>query len=285
MAQEVLETPKSKDAKDATEEWPVKKKPRALRTLLRQRELISSLVFRDIRARYKQSVLGVAWALLTPVGMTIVYTVVFSHIVKVDTGGIPYPIFSYAALLPWTFFSQAIASGTECLVMNFALITKIYFPREVFPIAATLGKTVDFALGVLVLIPLFFIYHVQISWTVLLVVPLLAIQLAFMLGVSFMVSSVNLFYRDIRHVVPLLLHVWMYLTPIIYPLNLVPNKLIPFYMLNPMAPIIEGYRSVVLQGQQPMWGYLGVAAAISFAMLVIGYRVFKKLEPKFAEAI
>lgn len=217
--------------------------------------------------------------------MMIIYTVVFSHIVRVETGKIPYPIFSYIALLPWTFFSQGMVAGTECLVGNFNLITKIYFPREVFPIAAVLGKTVDLGLGILVLIPLFIIYQVDVTWKILMVVPVLVIQLSLMLGLTFVLSSANLFYRDIRHVVPLLTTVWMYLTPIIYPLDLVPKKYLPIYMLNPMAAMMDTYRRVALLGQSPQWGYLGLATICSIVVLVVGYRMFKKLEPVFAETI
>lgn len=270
---------------EAIEDWPEEKREGALRTLLGQRELITSLIFRDIRSRYKQSALGIAWALLTPLVMTAVFTVVMSKIAKVDTGNIPYPIFSYIALLPWTFFSQGLTAGTECLVANFNLITKIYFPREVFPISAVLGKVIDLGLGVLVLVPLFVIYHVKITWLVLLVLPVMLVQTCLMLGLTFIMSSLNLFYRDIRHVVPLLTTVWMYLLPIIYPLELVPKKYLALYMLNPMVSIMDAYRKVALQGETPMWNYLGLSAAVSIIIMIAGYWMFKKLEPAFAETI
>lgn len=267
------------------EEWPKQKKQRALRLLYGSRELILSLTQRDIRARYKQSVLGILWALLQPLAMMVIYTIVFSRIVRIDTGSIPYPIFSYVALLPWTFFSQSLSTGTECLVSNFNLITKIYFPREAFPIAAVLGKTVDLGLGILVLVPLFIIYHVSASWWFLMVIPVVIMQACLTLGVVFLTSSANLFYRDIRHAIPLFTSVWMYLSPIIYPLDRVPAKYLGIYLLNPMAVFIDSYRKAVLMNQAPMWGHLGVASAISVLLLVIGYRTFKRLEPLFAETI
>lgn len=281
MEQQILEQPDERE----NEQWPEEKRQGALRILIGHRELIASLILRDIRARYKQSVLGIAWALLQPLAMMIIYTVVFSHIVKVDTGEIPYPVFSYIALLPWTFFSQSVVAGTECLVSNFSLITKIYFPREVFPISAVLGKSIDLALGILVLVPLFVIYSIQPTWMVIIIIPVLLVQLCLMLGLTFLLSSFNLFYRDVRHIVPLLTTMWMYLTPIIYPLDLVPKKYLAIYMLNPMAPIMDAYRKVALQGEPPMWGYLGISAAISVLALIVGYRVFKRLEPAFAELI
>lgn len=260
-------------------------KESALRVLWQHRELVQSLTLRDIRSRYKQSVLGIAWALLQPLAMMIIYTVVFSHIVRIDTSGIPYPIFSYIALLPWTFFGGGLVAGTECLVSNFNLITKIYFPREVFPISAVLGKTVDLGLGLLVLIPLFVFYQVHMTWWVLLTVPVLLLQACFLLGLTFIFSSVNLFYRDIRHVTPLLTQLWMYLTPIIYPLSLVPKRFLGLYMLNPMASIMDTFRRIALEGSAPQWEYLGLAAGVSVLTLVVGYRVFKRLEPAFAETI
>ena len=267
------------------DEWPEEPRIGALRTLWSHRELVWSLTYRDIRSRYKQSALGVAWALLQPMAMTLIYTVVFSHIVKVDTGKIPYPLFSYVAMLPWVFFSGGLNAGTECLVSNFNLITKVYFPREVFPISAVLGKIVDLALGMLVLIPLFIYYHVHVTSWLLFALPLLILQTCFVLGLAFILSAANLFYRDIRHVMPLVTQVWMYLTPIIYPVSLVPKKYLGLYMLNPMAAVMEAFRRCALQGSAPAWGYLGLAAAVSVVTLVVGYRVFKKLEAGFAETI
>ncbi|MHB1456443.1 MAG: ABC transporter permease [Armatimonadota bacterium] len=276
------------DPLDSTEQsdfWPEEKRKNALQILFEHRELVFSLILRDIRSRYKQSALGIAWALLQPLALTIVYTIVFSHITKVDTGGIPYPIFSYIAMLPWTFFSLGLISGTECLTSNYNLITKIYFPREVFPIASTLGKIVDLMLGILVLIPFFFYYQIHVTPTVLLVIPVFIIQICFLMGLTFAFSSINLFYRDIRHAMPLLTQVWMYLSPIIYPLSLVPSKYLNLYMINPMAVIMDSYRRTALLGQMPDWKYLAISALISIVVLVIGYRIFKKLEPSFAEMI
>lgn len=267
------------------EEWPKERKSGALRTLWKNRELVLSLTQRDIRSRYKQSVLGITWAILQPLALMVIYTIVVSRILGVKTGNIPYPIFAYTALLPWTFHSQSLSAGTECLVANFNLITKIYFPRETFPIAAVLGKTVDLALGILVLVPLFIAFHVHVTWWALLVPIILLIQVCLTLGIVFITSSANLFYRDIRHVIPLLITTWMYLSPIIYPLDRVPAKYLSIYLLNPMATFIDSYRRVVLYGQAPLWNYLGIAAGVSVALLAIGYIRFKKLEPLFAETI
>lgn len=268
-----------------TDDWPEERRRGPLGTLWRHRELVRSLTRRDIRSRYKQSVLGIAWALLQPLAMTLVFTVVMSHIAKIDTGGTPYPIFAYIAMLPWTFFAGGLTGGSECLVSNYSLITKIYFPREVFPISAILGKMVDLGLGMLVLVPLLIYYHIHLTWSVLLVIPLLLIQVCLMLGVTFLLSSWNLFYRDIRHVLPLLVTVWMYMSPVIYGLESVPKRYLTAYMMNPMATIMDGFRGVVLEGRVPHWHYLGIAATVSIAFLIFGYRTFKRLEPAFAETI
>lgn len=284
MEQAVVEKPQAGRPEPP---WSDERKPGALAILWQRRELIASLTLRDIRSRYKQSVLGVAWALLQPLAMMVVYTVVFSHIARIPTGGIPYPVFTYIALLPWTFFATGLITGTECLVSNFNLITKIYFPREVFPIAAILGKTVDLGLGLLVLAPLLVVYreHVHLTWRLALVPPLLLIQVGLLLGLTFMLSSWNLFYRDIRHAVPLLTQMWFFMTPIVYGLDMVPRHYLPIYMLNPMAATMDGFRKAVLEGKDPMWGYVALAAAVSAFFLVAGYRGFKRLEPAFAETI
>ncbi|MFQ3549937.1 MAG: ABC transporter permease [Armatimonadota bacterium] len=265
--------------------WPEEKKQLAIQKLWENKELILSLTLRDIRSRYKQSVLGVAWAIVQPLAMLFVYTIVFSKIAQIDTGDIPYPVFSYVALLPWSFFSGSISSGTECLVGNFNLITKIYFPREVFPISNILGKIVDFGIGTIVLVPLLIFYKISITWYALYAIPILIIQLCLSFGIVFLLSSWNLFVRDIRHVLPLAVSVWMYMTPIVYPIDKVPDSLMKFYLINPMVGIMESYRNVVLEGAPPLWGQLGIAAAVSILFLIIGYRNFKRLEPYFAEAI
>lgn len=270
---------------EVEQEWPEERKRSALSILWQHRELVMSLTRRDIRSRYKQSVLGIAWALLQPLAMTTVFTVVMSYIAKIPTEGIPAPVFIYIVMLPWTFFAGGLTTGSECLVGNFNLITKIYFPREVFPISAVLGKTVDLGLGMLILLPMLIYYHVHLTWMVLLAVPILLVQVCLMLGIAFLLSSWNLFYRDIRHVMPLLVQVWMYMTPVVYGLSQIPKKYLGVYMLNPMSAIMDGFRKVVLHGQTPNWHYLGLAAAVSVVFLIVGYRTLKRLEPAFAETI
>lgn len=267
------------------DQWPDERRRSAASILWEHRELVLSLTQRDIRSRYKQSVLGVAWALLQPLAMTLVFTVVMSHIARIPTEGLPYPIFIYTVMLPWTFFAGGLTTGTESLVNNFNLITKVHFPREVFPISAILGKSLDLFLGLLILLPMLLYYHVHLTAVALLAVPILLVQVCLMLGMTFLLSSWNLFYRDIRHAMPLLTQVWMYMTPVIYPLSLVPKAYLSVYMLNPMSSIIDSFRKCILHGQNPTWTYLGIATAVSAVMLIVGYCSFKRLEPAFAETI
>ncbi len=269
---------------DLAEEWPEVTKPRPLRTLFKQRELIASLVLRDIRTRYKQSVLGIAWALLTPIVMTLVYTLVFARNSRIPQRTAA-ALFYYVVMVPWTFFAQGALRRREPRD-ELQPITKVTSRARVLPIASILGKTVDLGLGILVLIPLFFLYRVDVTWLALWTIPILVIEFCFMLGITFVLSSVNLFYRDVRHVVPLLTHVWMYLTPIIYPISRVPERFLPVYMIsNPMAPIIDSFRKTALVGEAPVYLYLGISAAVSVTLLCFGYRLFKRLEPSFAELI
>ena len=241
--------------------------------------------WRDIKIRYKQSLLGAAWAILQPLALMIVFTLVFSFIARVPTGGIPYPIFSYAALLPWTFFATSVTFGTSSLVNNMNLVSKVYFPREILPIAAIGASFIDFLVASLVYIGLVAYYRFPLHTTLLLLPLLLLVQIALTTGVVLFTSAANAFYRDIRFVVPLVLQIWMYATPIIYPLQLVPERFQPFYMLNPMAGLIESYRTIALLGVWPDWGHLGTATLFSGLVLVSGYIHFKRVEWQFADII
>ena len=256
-----------------------------LRVLWQYRELLWVWTRRDIQVRYKQSLLGSAWAILQPLSLMIVFSFVFSFLAPVPTGKIPYPIFSYTALLPWTFFATSISFAVPSLVNNLNLVTKVYFPREILPLAAIGASFVDFVVASVVFVGLMIYYNVHIWITILFFPLILLIQIVLTAGITFLASAINVFYRDIRFVVPLAVQLWMYATPIIYPSTLVPAHLRWLYMLNPMASIIESYRAVFIYGRAPDWGYLGLSAAISFTMLLVGYMYFKKVEPTFADLI
>lgn len=256
-----------------------------LRLLLAHRELLVSWTSREIRARYRQSVLGFGWALVSPVFQMIVISVIFGNFVRVPSEGIPYPIFAYVALLPWGLFASSISSAVPSVLGNMHLVTKIYFPREILPVSAILARLVDFAVASLVFVGLMFWYGIPVHITLLFLPLLLTIQIALALGVSLLGAAISVFLRDISFAIPLGMQLWMYATPVIYPLSMVPERWRPLYLLNPMAGIIDSYRRVVLQGQLPDFVYLGVAAGVSLLFCVIAYAYFKRLEMAMSDVI
>jgi lipopolysaccharide transport system permease protein len=215
----------------------------------------------------------------------LIFTVVFSWIVRIPTGDIPYPLFAYTALLPWTFFSSSITFGVSSLVSNINLVTKVSMPREVLPIAAVLAGLFDFAIAALLLMLLLLVYRVVLHWSLIWIIPLLVIQLLLTLGLVLLGSALNVLYRDIRFVVPLAMQLWMYATPIIYPIDVVPEGLRWLYYLNPMATVIDGYRKAILEGLPPDGLAVGLASFISIVVLFAAYMVFKRLEPSYADVI
>jgi len=240
---------------------------------------------RTIKVKYKQSFLGAAWAVLQPLALMVVFSVVFSIFVRVPTGDIPYPVFSYCALLPWTFFNTSISFGTTSLTSNMNLVTKIYFPREVLPIAVVIASLLDYAIGFVVFIGMLLFYRIPITPYLLLVPLLIVIQIALTLGIVFLTSSINVFFRDIQFVIPLLIMVLMYATPIVYPVSLVPKSILWLYMLNPLAVLIEAYRAVTVSGVLPNGIYIAEAALLSLALMLAGFVFFKKVEWQFADLI
>lgn len=264
---------------------PEPAQPKPLLELYNARELLYSWTFREFRVRYSQSVMGAAWAVLQPLVLMLIFSVVFSLVLRIDTGGIPYPVFSYVGTLPWTLFATSITFAVPSLVANMNLVSKIYFPREVLPISSILVALVDFAIAAALLVPMLLIYHIPITWTVLFIPLLVLVQTFLTLGIGLFASAVNVFYRDVRFVVPLALQVWMYLSPVIYPVSTVPEQWRTLYFLNPMAAIIDSYRRVLLMGQMPDWPYFGLATVVSLVVLVLGYRYFKHAEREFADLI
>lgn len=256
-----------------------------LKALYHCRELLWVWTWRDIKVRYKQSLLGVAWAILQPLSLMVIFSVIFTRFISLPTDGIPYPIFSYSALLPWTFFASSISFAVPSLIKNMNLITKTYFPREIFPISAVAASFVDFLVASVVFIGMMIFYRVPLSPHILLIVIILPIQILLTLGIVLFASAVSVFYRDVRFVVPLGIQLWMYATPIVYPVSSVPEQLRPYYMLNPMAVVIHSYRQVILASEWPAWSYLGIAAAVALTVFVAGYLYFKRAESTFADLI
>lgn len=256
----------------------------AMRELWRARELLGTLAERDLRVRYKQAYLGAAWALITPVTLMVVFTVVFQRVAKIDTQGVPYPLFSYLGLLPWGFFSSSLSSGSSSLVSNNSLLNKVYCPREVFPLYNIVVAGVDTAVASLVLLLLFPIFGFAPKLTSFWVPLLFMVQLAFTIGVTLTFSALLVYLRDLRQVIPFFLQLGLFASPIAYGMNFIPSKYRLLYaFLDPLGPVIDGYRRAVLYGQSPNWRLLIPAACSAAAILAAGYAVFKRLETHFAD--
>ncbi len=256
----------------------------SIREVWAHRELVRSLVERDLRSRYKQAFLGFAWTILTPVTLMLVFTIFFKRVANIDTGDVPYALFSYIGLLPWGFFSTSISTGGMSLITNGSLLNKVYCPREVFPIAGMFSALADTLFSSSALILLFAVQTFAPKATSYWVPLLLLVQLVFMLGMVLLFSSVVVYLRDLRHLLPIILQLGLFATPVAYPITEIPESWRGVYAaLNPMAPVIDGYRRAVLYGQAPQWGLLGLGAITSVVMVIIGYRVFKRLETGIAD--
>jgi len=255
-----------------------------LRELWAARELVRTLGERDLRARYKQAALGFSWAVLTPLVYMVVFTVFFQRVADVETGDVPYALFAYLGLLPWTLFSSCVSLGGLSLVSNLSLLNKVYCPREVFPLASAGVAVTDTVAASLVLGILFAVHTYAPRATVVWVPVLLAVQLAFTLGVTLAVSAVVVYLRDLRHLIPIILQVGLFATPVAYGIDAVPGSARWVYALaNPLAPVIDGYRRTVLYGTAPDWSLLGLGACSAAVVLVSGYSLFKRLETGFAD--
>jgi ABC-2 type transport system permease protein/lipopolysaccharide transport system permease protein len=256
----------------------------ALSGLWRSREIVRSLAERDLRARYKQAVLGFAWAIITPVLLMVVFTFVFRRGVAVDTGDVPYPLFSYLGLLPWTFFSTSVSQGVIALVSNMTLLNKVYCPREVFPIAKVTVAGIDMLIATAVLLVLFPVTGFMPRATSVWVPVLLAIQLLFTLGIAIVISALSVYLRDLRHAVPILLQLGLFATPVAYGLDFIPEQLRTAYVaVNPLGAVIDGYRATVLHGNAPDAWLTSVAAVSSLTIFLLGYYAFKRMETGLAD--
>jgi lipopolysaccharide transport system permease protein len=253
--------------------------------LWRHRELLYFLAWRDIKVRYKQTVLGAAWAVLQPFLTMVVFSVVFGHVAKIPSEGVPYPVFAYAALVPWTFFSNALTVGSNCIVQTPDLITKVYFPRLLMPAASVLGGLFDFAIAFVVLLGMILYYGIAPGPEVVLVLPLLLLAVVTALGATFWFSALNVKYRDVQYAVPFIAQVWLFITPIVYPSSLVGEPWRTVLGLNPMAGVVEGFRWALL-GTSPTPGPLvlvSIAAALLFFLSGLFY--FKRSADSFADVI
>ena len=256
-----------------------------LRGLAAHHELLGYMVYREIHARYRQSLLGIGWAIIKPVVTLTIFTVIFSYITRLSSDGLPYPLFAFAALLPWTLFSTCVSAGIPSLTDQANLVSKIYFPREILPIAAIIVSALDSLISFFFLGCLMLFYQVQLSWKVLYVVPILFIEALLILGITLGLAMANVWYRDVTVGSALMLQLWMYLAPIIYPFSLVPEEFRGIYSLNPLVGIVEGFRSAVIKAETPDMQLLAISAIAGIFSFLIGYRVFKACEGDFADVI
>ncbi len=254
------------------------------RELWAYRELLWVLSARDVSVRYKQTVLGAAWAILRPVLTMAVFSVVFGRLAKMPSDGVPYPVFVYSALLPWTFFATAVASSAQSLVGSSHLVSKVYFPRLIIPLSSIGSGLVDFILSVGVLLTLMSAYGV--GWTArLLAVPVLLVWAAFTtIGIGTLLAALTVAYRDFTHVTPFLVQIWTYVTPVVFPVSLVPERWRTLMYVNPMTGVVEAFRWAFLGKALDMPG-LGLSAAASVAFFVVGVAYFEKVERRFADII
>lgn len=254
----------------------------------KRRELLWQITAREVKARYKQSILGYFWVILNPLAQMLVMSFAFSIIMRVptnSTSNIPYSVFLFVALLPWNLFTNSLSSAASSLVNSGGLITKIYFPRTILVLATIIAKIIDFLFAISILIVYMIIYQLPINLNILWVIPIFFIQQIFTLGLSLFFAAANLLYRDIQYLLGMILLLWMYLTPVIYPADMVPEKYKIIYQLNPMAVIINAYRQVILGLSEPKYSSLIIALIVSFITLIIGFSYFKSREKIFADNI
>lgn len=255
----------------------------AIREFIASREVILTLTERELRVRYKQTILGFTWSIIIPVFLMIVFSVFLQRAVHVDTRGVPYPVFAFVGLIPWTFFSVAVNQGGQSIVNNSSLLGKTRLPGEVFPVATLLVAMFDAFISILVLGLLFVIVGFAPKATTFYVPLLFLIQLVFTLAVTLFVASAIVYVRDLRQAVPLLLQLGLFATPVAYPIVLSPLNERIYAALNPLGPIIEGYRAAVLFGEAPAWDLTAIAAVSAVIWMLVSYPLFKRLETGFAD--
>ncbi len=252
--------------------------------LLHYRDLLYFLVRREITVRYKQTLLGAAWAVLQPFMTMVVFSVFLGRLAGLPSDNIPYPVFAYLGLLPWTYFSGSVSRASASLVGNASLLGKVYFPRVLIPLSSTLAALVDFCIAATVLVGLMLWYGLWPSASALFYIPLTALTAVLALGVGMWLASINVQFRDVQQATPFLLQIWMFATPIVYPGSLVPERYRFIYDLNPMSGIITAYRAAAL-GEPIHWQSVGIAALVALAFLLTGWWQFRRMDRHFADIV
>jgi len=249
-----------------------------------QRELLYFLIWRDLKVRYKQTLLGVAWVVMQPLMMTLVFTVFLGVLARVPSERVPYPLFVLAGLLPWTFFSGAVVGAGTSLISNSHLITKVYFPRLIVPAAAIGGRLVDFCVAFSIIVGMMVYYRVEPAWSLLLVVPLVLLATALALGCGLLLAAVNVRYRDVGVALPVFIQLWMFVSPVLYPTTMVPEAWRGIYELNPLVGVVDNFRAALFGGGFNLRA-LGVTAAVTAVLLVVSAFEFRRVERGIADVI
>jgi homopolymeric O-antigen transport system permease protein len=257
----------------------------AFREFWRYRELFYFLAWRDIKVRYKQTILGIMWAIIQPLLTVIVFTLLFGNLANMPSDGAPYPVFYIGALLPWMYFSTTLTNSGNSLVSNAHLITKVYFPRAILPASAAISGLIDFFIGCALLLGTILYYQILPSWRLLLwpalVIPLVMISL----GVSMFLAALNVKYRDVKYTVPFLIQLWLFVTPVIYPTSMIPDRYRVLAALNPLSGIIEAFRASLVPTKQMDWQLLGISCVLTLCILVVGSIYFRRTERTFADIV
>lgn len=257
----------------------------SLKEIWNYRELLFFLSWRDIKVRYKQTALGVAWAILQPLLTMAIFSIFFGRLAKVPSDGVPYPVFALTALAPWTFFANALAQSSNSVITNSSLVTKVFFPRLIIPMSAALAGIVDLVIALMLLVGALVVYRVPLTAGILLL-PLVAVMaIAVALGAGFWLSALNVRYRDVRYALPFLVQIWMFLSPVAYSSSLVPGPWRTLYGLNPMSGVIEGFRHLLLGTQAVAPQHFVLSAVVAMALLISGAAYFCRTEKSFSDVI
>jgi lipopolysaccharide transport system permease protein len=263
---------------------PRKWVPVDLHELWNYRELLTSFTMRDIKIRYKQTGLGFLWAIIQPLFMMVIFTIIFGSFAKIPSDGVPYPLFSFAALLPWMLFSEGLTRSTMSMVANANIMTKVYFPRLIMPISGILSPLVDFAVSISILVLMMAYYGFVPTINVVFLPLFILLALATSLGIGLWLSALNVKYRDFQYTVPFIIQLWMYASPVVYPASMIPEAIRPLYGLNPMAGVIEGFRWALLGTEIP-GSMIFVSVGVVVVLLVSGRFYFRRMEQYYADIV
>lgn len=249
------------------------------------RELLYMLMVRRITVRYKQTVIGIAWVLIQPLVSMTIFSIIFGNLVKIPSDGVPYPIFCYSALVLWGLFSEGVSRSGSSLLMEAQLITKVYFPRLIIPLAAVGSAWIDFVVSLFLLLPLAFVYGMRPAWGLLLIPPVMIITMVLATGIGMILAALNVRYRDFQYIIPFLLQVWLYASPVVYSVQIVPKQFLFWYYLNPMSGLLDVFRFAATGQTTFSWFGFGWSSACAIALFAIGAWIFRSVESGFADYI